>query len=886
MKTIDCRCESRAMRAGRDYVGEGERGSGRSVSIVLAVLALLTACSSIAEADPCGMVPPVYVGGNVPIARVGAQRTYVFYKDGVETFVIRPGFEGKVEEFGMLIPFPTVPALRKVSDNIFPHIAAAVDPPEVVIDLRFRALARAAKAGGAPLEQQNRNGRGLMLERDKVRVLKEEAVGMYEVAVLEAGSAAALKKWMDDHGFVYPKGMDKACNDYVDLGWCFVAVKTRVGRKAGVDPKPGLRQVDPKLPDGATFDGHVQAMGFRFKVDKLVVPMRLSAFNKGELHNVVYLLSEEPQKIDSIPAEYVVRQVPGEQLFKNVTDPLPLRLIGGTVKDLQQWQKQNLKERRNPVPHNGAARDLFAADLLAVKEGRLTHPHEETEKMFLNIGERLGLRGPEIDKLNEQALAEQREQTVKQALAEIKGMTLTVIDGNFPRKLLAERNLTFSKYRMPTRRNSPRFYDAKQMGPAPEQQGVIHYGAVSLREPERGESTVADNAAPNPATEQGGLWPSNSRLWGLLAVGSCLVIGVFLRTREKRGFKKTGFLVLLAGGLALYGLGMLSQAAGQEKAAEKEPTNLQLIDQLGDPKRAPAAADALIARGRSAVPDLLGEALEGNSLVLRGWAIVCLAEIGGDDVQKRLIEMHQDKKQPMLVRTWAAAGRVQMASTTDELLKLAELIPQFPALGRPIGLKLIAELNRKGEDVSAEQLLAITLKVPQLQQSLTPAILALGVAPLVEAMATANDQNVRRQAAAYLGTLANQGEDAVPAAVIEAYKFDPKAADVPWKGGPLFIPALQWKKKDAQALVGHLVAWYLWCERNNKKQHQRAIHNNLRSIQLAAAAGYQSPGFQQVGTDRWLLIWGQAVGKRRLQKLLDEQGVGNDPRYRRIVDRL
>ncbi|MCH8136439.1 MAG: DUF2330 domain-containing protein, partial [Proteobacteria bacterium] len=102
-------------------------------------------------------------------------------------------------------------------------------------------------------------------------MIREEAVGMYEVAVLAAGSSAALKKWIDDHGYKYPDGMDKACDDYVKDGWCFVAVKTKVGQKGGVQPKPGQRSVRSKLPTGSTFDGSVQAMGFRFKVDELVV---------------------------------------------------------------------------------------------------------------------------------------------------------------------------------------------------------------------------------------------------------------------------------------------------------------------------------------------------------------------------------------------------------------------------------------------------------------------------------------------------------------------------------------------------------------------------------------------------------------------------------------
>ena len=105
----------------------------------LAAICFLTVTAT-AIADPCGMVPPVYVGDDIPIARVGEQKTYVFVKDGVETVVIRPGFEGKVAEFGMLIPFPAIPDLRKVSDNIFAQIAAAVDPPEVVIYVRNQLL--------------------------------------------------------------------------------------------------------------------------------------------------------------------------------------------------------------------------------------------------------------------------------------------------------------------------------------------------------------------------------------------------------------------------------------------------------------------------------------------------------------------------------------------------------------------------------------------------------------------------------------------------------------------------------------------------------------------------------------------------------------------------
>ena len=86
------------------------RMNGFLSAFVLALAVGVLPCSVLA--DPCGMVPPIYVTDNTSLVRVGDQQTYVFYKDGIETFVIRPGFSGKVEDFGMLISFPTPPALR------------------------------------------------------------------------------------------------------------------------------------------------------------------------------------------------------------------------------------------------------------------------------------------------------------------------------------------------------------------------------------------------------------------------------------------------------------------------------------------------------------------------------------------------------------------------------------------------------------------------------------------------------------------------------------------------------------------------------------------------------------------------------------------------------
>ena len=397
-----------------------------------------------AFADPCGMVPPISLDGpDTNIERIGEQKTYVFYKDGIETIVIHPGFEGNVDEFGMLIPFPESPALRKVSENTFEHLEKAVDPPKITYWLR-PPMPVATYAPGS--SAQRSPAPAAPVDRDEVRVLNREAVGMYEVAVLEAGSPKALKRWMDDHKFRFPNGMEKTCGDYIDQKWCFVAVKTRVGEKAGVQPRAGMRKTNAQKPRGAKFKGKVQAMGFRFRSEKLEVPMRLSTFNGGDTHNIVYLLADQPMRISNLPKSLVKRQITGKKLYKNLTDGLPFEIKGGTEDDMSPNDWKRLKKQRNPVPHNGAAAELFASDLLTLSSGKMSHVSEEKEKALLDIGERLNLRNGSLDVYHSQELAKDRVKIKESSLAQIKKMHLTVLDGEFDREVLARENLVFEPY--------------------------------------------------------------------------------------------------------------------------------------------------------------------------------------------------------------------------------------------------------------------------------------------------------------------------------------------------------------------------------------------------------------------------------------------------------
>src|SRR5215470_6899423 len=152
------------------------RRTSKAAIVAISAFVGLGTWSTPLFADPCGMVPPIYVTDNTSLVRVGDEQTYVFFKDGLETFVIRPGFSGKVEDFGMLISFPTPPALRKVSEDIFPQIGKAIDPPEVVVDLRWQFFKGESKNGAVLADKQSGKDDGLRLEKNEVRVLRQEAV--------------------------------------------------------------------------------------------------------------------------------------------------------------------------------------------------------------------------------------------------------------------------------------------------------------------------------------------------------------------------------------------------------------------------------------------------------------------------------------------------------------------------------------------------------------------------------------------------------------------------------------------------------------------------------------------------------------------------------------
>src|SRR6266705_3265420 len=97
------------------------------------------------------------------------QKAIIVHDAGREDLLLQVKYEGPLEEFGWLIPVPSLPKVEKGSMEPFYELS----------QLTQRRLGEATKA--LPLSAEGGRGRG-----EAVKVIEIKTVGAYEVAVLSA----------------------------------------------------------------------------------------------------------------------------------------------------------------------------------------------------------------------------------------------------------------------------------------------------------------------------------------------------------------------------------------------------------------------------------------------------------------------------------------------------------------------------------------------------------------------------------------------------------------------------------------------------------------------------------------------------------------------------
>ena len=137
-----------------------------------------------------------------------------------EHFIRRATFRGKEgHDFGFLVPTPAAPTLAEVDDAIFEKLEARTRR-EIVHVTRKRI-------DWTPLilmsyyRRENASGAA----RPPVEVLSTQKVAGYEAVVLSATDAAALQKWLADHGYASTPDLTEWLDAYVKKQWKITAFK-------------------------------------------------------------------------------------------------------------------------------------------------------------------------------------------------------------------------------------------------------------------------------------------------------------------------------------------------------------------------------------------------------------------------------------------------------------------------------------------------------------------------------------------------------------------------------------------------------------------------------------------------------------------------------------
>jgi hypothetical protein len=341
----------------------------------------------------------------------------------------------------------------------------------------------------------------------------------------------------------------------------------------------------------------------------------------------------------------------------------------------------------------------------------------------------------------------------------------------------------------------------------------------------------------------------------LLILGSTIVLYTEYHSRSSTvqyvGNKRSGSVsiklllsLLIVSGVLLYSPDLTAQIDVKEE-----------LQKLTNRDQAPAAVKRLVNHPDAALPELVATARDAQNIRKRGWAIVALSRIGGPFADAQLEKIMDDGfagGEPKLVRTLAAAGRIRLLNSVDEMKKRVDWVREFPALARPFRLRF-QEIS-DDSFASHELLLGMANLDTDLRKELSKQITNLEPDLLTKLMLRSNYSGpgwtklqIRRNAAAYLGTISQQGKrDGVSRSVRNALSFSTDAEQVPWHGGPLFLPQLDWNESEATPLVRDLLSWMVFAHERSQNEVVDQIGNSLQNTRLLKPIGYDHVPFIEV----------------------------------------
>jgi HEAT repeat protein len=212
------------------------------------------------------------------------QKAIVVYDAGREDLLLQVKYEGPLEEFGWLIPVPTVPTVQKGSMQPFYELSQLTQRQ---VGGHYLGTARLGVGGGHA--------------EDSVKVIELKTVGAYEVAVLSAQDAGSLANWLHAHDFSMPEGKSTLVDEYIHKGWFFVAARIQLDREVAFRLVSASSPKDADKPAKARSalqkqlsSGELHPLLLSFDTPQCVFPLKISSVAGKPSEVSLYVLSAEP----------------------------------------------------------------------------------------------------------------------------------------------------------------------------------------------------------------------------------------------------------------------------------------------------------------------------------------------------------------------------------------------------------------------------------------------------------------------------------------------------------------------------------------------------------------------------------------------------------------
>jgi hypothetical protein len=194
----------------------------RTLAIVIGISLL-----RVARAIACGCFAPPTPA--TPVVQAG-ERILFARQDGVITAHIQIQYAGDADDFGWLLPLPSLPELALGSDELFTQLQRTTQPSYTVQyvyeDCGGGSSGYSCFGGGTSSNDAFPGAPGT----GPGPVVLQGSIGPYDSAVLRADSKDEMLAWLAANHYFVPAGTDAAVAPYIHPGGYFLALKLHQGQ--------------------------------------------------------------------------------------------------------------------------------------------------------------------------------------------------------------------------------------------------------------------------------------------------------------------------------------------------------------------------------------------------------------------------------------------------------------------------------------------------------------------------------------------------------------------------------------------------------------------------------------------------------------------------------